>query len=61
MANPKVTIPPSVSAQLLPEVKLHTPHFPVCDLLERLESNDEFDSVDWQDYVSQFEDRGVGR
>lgn len=59
MAIPKVTIPPSVSVQLVPEVKLHTPYFPVCDLRERLESKDEFDDSDWRDYVSQFSDTGV--
>ena len=31
MAIPKVTIPPSVSVQSIPEVKLHAPHFPVCE------------------------------
>jgi len=55
----KLTTPPSVSVQSVPEVKLHTPHFPVCDLLERLESNGELDDTNWLDYVSQYADRGV--
>lgn len=59
MAIPEVTIPPSVSVQSVPEVKLHTPHFPVCDLLNKLDSDDEFDDTGWQDYVDQYADRGV--
>jgi len=54
----KFTIPPSVSVQLVPEVKLHTPHFPVCELLDLAERVD-FDDTDWQDYVNQYADRGV--
>ena len=58
MAIPKVTIPPSVSAQSNPEINTRIPHFPVCELLDLAERVD-FDDTDWQDYLNQYADCGV--
>ena len=52
------TVPTSIS---LYDSQNKAPRFAVCELLDAIESSDadEFDSVDWQDYLSQYADTGV--
>lgn len=53
----KFSTPPSVSALTKPKIETSVPPFRVATD----EDFSEFDDTDWQDYVSQFADRGVRR
>jgi len=55
----KFSTPPSISSAS--KIKTNIPHFPICGMLRVIESgeDEQWDDSDWQDYLSQYADRGV--
>jgi len=55
MATQKLTTPETDSPQSIPDTKIPEARFRTCELLEALESEEEFDDTRWQDFLSMHE------